>query len=191
MELLNNVHTMKVMYRICCADDLYFVRENSSSLELLPLPAKAELRSIARMALESTERKVLEALDKCLASKKVPEDEMPAIWAALWQLMFLYRDLLRNRAPWSHSAVPLLNAVAVFYSSYFRTAASLKLSMGTLRGSWTPQETQQAALTTAFDHALGLRDTLRTCYNSPDFNASSARTATNTLGSRPKHIWRC
>ncbi|KAJ0166990.1 hypothetical protein CTA2_4880 [Colletotrichum tanaceti] len=160
MGLLDNVHKMKVMYKICCEEDFSFVRENTRTVEPLPLPAKAEFRTIARKALESFEDNALRALDKYLTPKKIPDHETPAVWAALWQLLFIYRDLLRNRAPWNNDAVPLLNAVAVFYSTHFRTQASLKLSLDGIRGSWASEETQQAALADGFSRALSLRDTL-------------------------------
>ncbi|KAK2006705.1 hypothetical protein LZ32DRAFT_543414 [Colletotrichum eremochloae] len=161
MELLNDVHKMKVMYKICCEEDFDFVRENTNAVEPLPLLVKAEFRAIARMALEQFEESALRALDKYLAPKKIPECEVPALWASLWQLLFIYRDLLRTRAPPSSSnAIPLLNAVAVFYSAHFRTSASLKLSLDGIEGSWDRWETGQAALAGTFNHALRLRDTL-------------------------------
>ncbi|KZL76044.1 hypothetical protein CT0861_08348 [Colletotrichum tofieldiae] len=159
MELLNDIHKMKVMYKICCEEGFGFIRENTSGVKPLPLLAKAELRAIARMALVSFEGNALRALDKYLGPKKIPDHEVPAVWASLWQLLFIYRDLLRIRAPPNSNAAPLLNAVAVFYSSHFRTSASLDLSLDKIRGFWDPCETQQAALADTFDHALRLRDT--------------------------------
>ncbi|KAK1729271.1 uncharacterized protein BDZ83DRAFT_568534 [Colletotrichum acutatum] len=162
MDLLDKVHTMKCMYKICCQDDFIFIREDTGAVKRLPLPAKAELRGIARMALETAERDILMVLDKLkAASAKVPEQDLPALWATLWQLMFIYRDLLRNRTPRDNDAGALLNAVAVFYAAHFRTSASLgKLSLDSLQRHWGPGETQQAQLSGAFDHALSLRDTL-------------------------------
>ncbi|KXH51419.1 hypothetical protein CSIM01_08205 [Colletotrichum simmondsii] len=162
MELLDKVHTMKCMYKICCQDDFVFIRDDNGAVKYLPLPAKAELRAIARMALETAERDILKALDKLkAAATKVPEQDLPALWATLWQLMFIYRDLLRNRTPRDNDAGALLNAVAVFYAAHFRTSASLgKLSLDSLQRHWGPGETQQAQLSGAFDHALSLRDTL-------------------------------
>ncbi|GJC83930.1 hypothetical protein ColLi_06768 [Colletotrichum liriopes] len=159
MELLNDIHKMKVMYKICCEEGFGFIRENTSGVKPLPLLAKAELRAIARMALVSFEGNALRALDKYLSPKKIPDHEVPAVWASLWQLLFIYRDLLRIRAPANSNAAPLLNAVAVFYSTHFRTSASLDLSLDRIRGSWDPCETQQAALADTFNHALRLRDT--------------------------------
>ncbi|KAK1521618.1 hypothetical protein CPAR01_14535 [Colletotrichum paranaense] len=163
MELLDKVHTMKCMYKICCQDDFVFIRDDTGAVKYLPLPAKAELRAIARMALETAERDILKALDKLkAAATKVPEQDLPALWATLWQLIFIYRDLLRNRTPRDNDAGALLNAVAVFYAAHFRTLASLgKLSMDSLQRHWGPGETQQAQLSGAFDHALSLRDTLQ------------------------------
>ncbi|KAK1513158.1 hypothetical protein CTAM01_00554 [Colletotrichum tamarilloi] len=157
------VHSMKCMYKICCQDDFIFIREDTGAVERLPLPAKAELRVIARMALEAAERDTLNALDNLkAAATRVPEQDLPALWATLWQLMFIYRDLLRNRAPRDNDAGALLNAVAIFYAAHFRTSASLgKLSLDSLQRHWGPGETQQAQLSGAFDHALSLRDTLR------------------------------
>ncbi|KAK1451837.1 hypothetical protein CMEL01_06411 [Colletotrichum melonis] len=162
IQLLDQVHSMKCMYKICCQDDFIFIREDTGAVERLPLPAKAELRVIARMALEAAERDTLNALDNLkAAATRVPEQDLPALWATLWQLMFIYRDLLRNRAPRDNDAGALLNAVAVFYAAYFRTSASLgKLSLDSLQRHWGPGETQQAQLSGAFDHALSLRDTL-------------------------------
>ncbi|KAK1976146.1 hypothetical protein LZ30DRAFT_604039 [Colletotrichum cereale] len=160
MELLNDVHKMKVMYKICCEERFGFIRENTNAVEPLPLLVTAEFRTIALRALAQFENSALRALDKYLAPKKVPECEAPALWASLWQLLFIYRDLLRTRAPSSSNAGPLLNAVAVFYAAHFRTSASLKLSLDGIRGSWDPRETRQAALAGTFDHALRLRDTL-------------------------------
>ncbi|KAL2883761.1 hypothetical protein SGCOL_000909 [Colletotrichum sp. CLE4] len=162
MELLDNVHTMKCMYKICCQGDFIFVHAGTGAVKQVPLAAQAELRAVARMALEKAERDILRALDKLkAASTKVPEQDLPAIWAASWQLMFIYRDLLRNRTPRDNDAGALLNAVAVFYAAHFRTSSSLgKLTLDSLQRYWGPGETQQAQLSAAFDHALSLRDTL-------------------------------
>ncbi|KAK2037278.1 hypothetical protein LZ31DRAFT_181376 [Colletotrichum somersetense] len=167
MELLNDVHKMKVMYKICCEENFNFIRENTHAVEPLPLLAKAEFRAIARMALEQFEKSALRALDKYLAPKKVPECEAPALWASLWQLLFIYRDLLRTprgsspcAGAGAGNAVPLLNAVAVFYAAHFRTSASLKLSLDCVWDSRDPLTTGQAALAGIFNHALRLRDTL-------------------------------
>lgn len=62
----------------------------------LPLSVQARLRSIARGALKSYEYKVLKALDECLGQHSQPKpSERMAIWASLWQLILMYRDLLK------------------------------------------------------------------------------------------------
>ncbi|GKT41920.1 uncharacterized protein ColSpa_02101 [Colletotrichum spaethianum] len=158
---------MKIMYKICCEEDFEFIQENVNTLKTLPLLAKGELRSIARKALESFEGNALRALDKYLSPKKIPDNELPAVWASLWQLLFIYRDLLRAPSLRKSDATPLLNAVAVFYATHFRTSASLKLSLDGIRDSWDDCGTQQAALADTFKHALRLRDTHhRTIINS-------------------------
>ncbi|KAI3542667.1 hypothetical protein CABS03_00951 [Colletotrichum abscissum] len=161
-ELLQKVHTLNAMCRIYRSPELYFIRSGEIRLSELPLPAQAEIRGIARSVIESSERDILADLDRYLkpTKSKMDNHERPAVWAALWQLMFIYRDLLRNVKPWHGNAEPLLNAVAVSYASLFRTSATLKLlSLDTVKGHWPAGETQQVGLTKAFDGILELRDT--------------------------------
>ncbi|KAF9879128.1 hypothetical protein CkaCkLH20_03361 [Colletotrichum karsti] len=158
MTLLNKVHTMKCMYKICCEDKFDFVWDTTNTVRPLPLPAQAELRTIARKAMESAERDILLELDKLFRPKSIGDGERPAVWAALWQLMFVYRSLLRNmgrRLPNNDAdAESLLSALGVFYAAHFRTSASLKLSMDKVGC-----ETKASGLERAFEHALSLRGT--------------------------------
>ncbi|KAI8203626.1 hypothetical protein K4K52_005383 [Colletotrichum sp. SAR 10_76] len=154
MELMNKIHIMKSMYKICCEEEFVFIWESTGGVRPLPLLAQAELRTIARKAMESAERDILASLDKLFRPQSIKESERPAIWAALWQLMFIYRSLLRNVRPMTNDAESLLSAVAVFYAAHFRTSASLKLSLAQVGF-----ETQQSGLNNAFEHALNLRST--------------------------------
>lgn len=100
------------------------------------------------------------------------------MWAALWQLMFVYRDLLRNVRPWRNNAEALFNAVAVFYATLFRTKAALK-SLDEVESAWLPNDAQRHDLVRAFNHALSLRDTF--CKSSAGRYLSLIRTVmTNT-----------
>ncbi|KAK1527750.1 uncharacterized protein CCOS01_08012 [Colletotrichum costaricense] len=161
-ELLQKVHTLHAMCKIYRSPTLFFIRSGEIRLSELSLPAQAEIRGIAKSVIESSERDILADLDRYLkpTKSKIDNHERPAVWAALWQLMFIYRDLLRNVKPWHGNAEPLLNAVAVFYASLFRTSAALKLlSLDSVKGHWPAGETQQVGLTKAFDSILELRDT--------------------------------
>ncbi|KAJ0313869.1 hypothetical protein COL5a_007191 [Colletotrichum fioriniae] len=161
-QLLQKVHTLNAMCKIYRSPTLYFIRSGEVRISELSLPAQAEIRSIARSVIESSERDILADLDRYLkpTKSKMDNHERPAVWAALWQLMFIYRDLLRNVKPWHGNAEPLLNAVAVFYASLFRTSAALKLlSLDSVKGHWPAGETQQVGLTKAFEGILELRDT--------------------------------
>lgn len=163
-QLLQKVHTLNAMCKIYRSPTLYFIRSGEVRISELSLPAQAEIRSIARSVIESSERDILADLDRYLkpTKSKMDNHERPAVWAALWQLMFIYRDLLRNVKPWHGNAEPLLNAVAVFYASLFRTSAALKLlSLDSVKGHWPAGETQQVGLTKAFEGILELRDTFR------------------------------
>ncbi|KAI8158027.1 hypothetical protein K4K54_010322 [Colletotrichum sp. SAR 10_86] len=157
-SLLEKVHIFKSAYKICRAQTLFFVQPNGKGVEELPLPAQAELRGVARAALESSERDILSELDRYLKTPKISDQDRPAVWAALWQLMFVYRDLLRNVRPWRNNAEALFNAVAVFYATLFRTKAALK-SLEEVKSAWLPNDAQRHDLIGAFNHALSLRDT--------------------------------
>ncbi|KAJ0344983.1 hypothetical protein COL26b_005079 [Colletotrichum chrysophilum] len=158
LSLLEKVHKFKSAYKICRAPTLFFLQQNGKAAEELPLPAQAELRGVARAALESSERDILSELDRYLKTPKISDQDRPAVWAALWQLMFVYRDLLRNVRPWRNNAEALFNAVAVFYATLFRTKAALK-SLEEVKSAWLPNDAQRHDLVGAFDHALSLRDT--------------------------------
>lgn len=73
----------------------FWCRDPANKLVNLPLSVQAELRHIARKALESLEHDVLKQLDDCLAQQGPlrPQEKM-AIWASMWQLILMYRDLL-------------------------------------------------------------------------------------------------
>lgn len=169
LSLLEKVHVFKSAYKICRAQTLFFVQPNGKGVEELPLPAQAELRGVARAALESSERDILSELDRYLKAPKISDQDRPAVWAALWQLMCVYRDLLRNVRPWRNNAEALFNAVAVFYATLFRTKAALK-SLDEVKSAWLPNDAQRHDLVGAFNHALSLRDTFCKSSERPSFS---------------------
>ncbi|EQB54764.1 hypothetical protein CGLO_05369 [Colletotrichum gloeosporioides Cg-14] len=155
--LLEKLRTFKAAYRICRSEKLWFLQKDKGVVEL-PLPAQAELRGVARSALDSSERDIHSELDKYLKTPKIPDQDKPVVWAALWQLMFVYRDLLRGVRPLHNSAEALFNAVAVFYATMFRTTAALKC-LDSVQACWLPNDAQSCELAGAFSYALSLRDT--------------------------------
>lgn len=85
---------MSCFYRIwkmqtfCCLDP-------SNNMAALPSSAAAEMRQIAISALRSLEHDVLKELDACVAQQgTLKANERFVVWACMWQLMFLYRELV-------------------------------------------------------------------------------------------------
>ena len=137
--LVNQVHRLNCMYRIWrersfrCSDGL-------KPPIPLPLPAQSALRHIAKRAMESLELDILNELDNCFVPKNaVTKQESLAVWVSLWQLIFIYVDLL----DWKNSGLAvdasreqfeqcrrvtmrLLQAVAVFYAGHFRSKSKLE-----------------------------------------------------------------
>lgn len=65
--------------------------------ERLPYSVHEELRHIAKKAMESLERDILGELDACMTqSGAVKPYEKPLLWACLWQLIFVYGQLLES-----------------------------------------------------------------------------------------------
>ena len=87
---------MNCFYRIWKTHS-FWCRDPSNKLVSLPLSVQAELRLIALKALESLEHDILKQLDDCLAQQgTVKTQDKLAIWASMWQLILLYRDLLKG-----------------------------------------------------------------------------------------------
>ncbi|KAK1639234.1 hypothetical protein BDP81DRAFT_314933 [Colletotrichum phormii] len=151
IQLLQKVHTFKSMYKVYRIPTFYFAPSDNGSITELSFSAQAQIRGVAKSALEASERDVLAELDKHLKNK-METDERPAVWAALWQMMLIYRDLLKNIRSWhtTNNAESLLNAVAVFYGSSFRTSAALRMSL---------DKTEYGEIANSFGNALNLRDT--------------------------------
>jgi hypothetical protein len=74
---------------------LFWCRDPANNIVKLPLSVQAQLRNIARKALYSLEHDVLKELDECLTQQGPPKpEERIAIWASMWQLLLMYRDLI-------------------------------------------------------------------------------------------------
>ncbi|POR31777.1 Uncharacterized protein TPAR_08018 [Tolypocladium paradoxum] len=149
--LVENVHKMSCFFRIWRMSS-FWCRDPANHIVNLPLSVQARLRNIAREALKLFEYKVLKGLDECLGQHAQPQpQERMAIWASLWQLILMYRDLLtafkaqitRNTRdgnesrhdvesytlPYKLLADTHFPLVAIFYHYQFRTKKSLELSL--------------------------------------------------------------
>ncbi|KAK7424883.1 hypothetical protein QQX98_000158 [Neonectria punicea] len=153
-DLVSKVHKMNCFFRIWRTYS-FSCLDPSNKLVNVPLTVQAELRHIARKALESLEHDVFKQLDDCVAQQGPPKpQEKLAIWASMWQLMLIYRDLLtafkaqisrmgpgndpaiahaKSHYQWLTDKVfPLL---AVFYHYQFRTKKSLEMPLDWLKSS--------------------------------------------------------
>lgn len=59
------------------------------------MSVQAELRNIALRGLNHLEGDIFKELDDCVTPSGAPKpDDKLALWASMWQLMLMYRDLL-------------------------------------------------------------------------------------------------
>lgn len=152
VRLLYKVHTFKALYRICCCESFTVEIEGVHGAQPLGVLATVEFRSFARSALETAERDILAELDDSVYSRQLDTSRTPALWAAFWQLIFVYNRLLRCEEPRDQDATELLNGVAVFYSAVFRRKQDLNMSLSKAGGASNKELDQ------AFKNALKLRE---------------------------------
>lgn len=87
---------MNCFYRIWKTHSFWCLDPSKKVVDL-PLSVQAELRLIALRALESLEHDILKQLDDSLAQQgTIQSQDKLAIWASMWQLILLYRDLLKG-----------------------------------------------------------------------------------------------
>ncbi|KAK5990793.1 hypothetical protein PT974_09066 [Cladobotryum mycophilum] len=165
-SLVSKVHKMNCFFRIWKAPSFWCL-DPSNKLTSLPLSVQAQLRNIARKGLYSLEHDILKELDDCLTQQGPPKPhERMAIWASMWQLILMYRELMgafkthlvhiarKNSEPaqtiasqtyiykWiADSFFPLLT---VFYHYQFRTKKSLEMSMDWLKAPSYPARACQS-----------------------------------------------
>ncbi|KAF7562176.1 hypothetical protein G7046_g1963 [Stylonectria norvegica] len=157
-DLVSKVHKMNCFFRIWRTHS-FWCRDPTNKLVNLPLSVQAELRLIARKALESLEHDVLKHLDDCLAQQGPlkPQEKM-AIWASMWQLILMYRDLLAafkihisriqgvsnetivtaKKMQYKRLAERFFPLMTVFYHYQFRTKKSLEMSLDWLKSPSYP-----------------------------------------------------
>jgi hypothetical protein len=93
-NLAVKVHKMNCFFRLWQTSG-FWCRDPSNKIVKLPVSVQAQLRKIAYRALYSLEHDVLKELDECLTQQGPPKlEERLAIWASMWQLLLMYRDLI-------------------------------------------------------------------------------------------------
>ncbi|KAL6886539.1 hypothetical protein HDV57DRAFT_392431 [Trichoderma longibrachiatum] len=159
-DLVNKVHRMNCFFRIWKARSFWCL-DPTNKLTTLPLSVQAQLRNIARRAIYSLEHDILKEMDECIAQQGPPKaQERIAIWASMWQLILMYRELMQGfkthigRLATSKSestqniafqgqlykrlADSFFPLLVVFYHYQFRTKKSLELSLDWLKAPTYP-----------------------------------------------------
>lgn len=110
--------------------------KRKGAVDRLPYSVHEELRHIAKKAMESLERDILGDLDACMTqSRAVKPYQKPLLWACLWQMIFVYRQLLRSSS--SHPGFQrcrdityrLYTALVAYYTGFFNTPKSLQMEL--------------------------------------------------------------
>lgn len=92
---------MSCYFRILKAPTLW-CQDPSGKVSSLPASVQAQLRSIARLLIRGIERNVFKALDNLTTPTSQPKpEERLALWACLWQLILMYRELTAAFGIWS------------------------------------------------------------------------------------------
>lgn len=73
----------------------FWCRDPSNKIVSLPMSVQAELRNIVLQGLHRIEYDILKELDEYVTphGSPKPQDKM-AIWASMWQLILIYRDMI-------------------------------------------------------------------------------------------------
>ncbi|KAF3344954.1 hypothetical protein VD0002_g9946 [Verticillium dahliae] len=166
IRLIRKIHEMRCMYRIWRVDTLYWRHAQTSHHSPLPPFIHAELRQIVKSALESCERDIFNELDKFLKPSGIPAKDRAPMWAALWQLIFTFKDLTQTfkeagRLANVHPAFDactaateqLYVAIMSFYGSHYRQASNLKVSIQCLDSTHMPSSTLRHEVGDIFQHA--------------------------------------
>ncbi|ROT39746.1 hypothetical protein SODALDRAFT_349886 [Sodiomyces alkalinus F11] len=172
-RLMVKIHEIRCMYRIWRADTLFWHHRQSPHCLPLPPLIQAELRQIVRQALESSERDILSELDKFLKPSGISADDRAPLWAGLWQLIFVFKDMARmfndvdkqrnfqGRAINVHpdfktykaATEELLIALLAFYGSHYRQASNLRVELRCLDPDHIPNPATRRELAELFKQA--------------------------------------
>lgn len=125
---------MVALWRLVTASDLHCViDEPGQHLRLLPASIKSQLTHYAQREMFTTEEKVFNET-RSLLSPTFRSQESPAIWAALWSIILLYRQaLLMNQQKvmyfndkFDEVTSKLFDGLVIILSCRFRTRKSLE-----------------------------------------------------------------
>ncbi|KAF4981127.1 hypothetical protein FZEAL_2997 [Fusarium zealandicum] len=148
-DLVSKVHRMNCFFKIWKAPA--FTCSSSNKVSHVPFTVQAQLRHVAWKALVSHELDVLKLLEDCLAQQEpLKPHERMAVWASLWQLILMYRDLViahdnyfsqypsakRDPAiaqPYESLYNIFFPLIAIFYHCQFRTPKRLEMSLDWLK----------------------------------------------------------
>lgn len=73
----------------------FWCRDPSGKVVNLPISVQAELRKIVLHGIHLLENDVFKELDDCVTPTRSPKpDDKMALWASMWQLILIYRDLM-------------------------------------------------------------------------------------------------
>lgn len=93
-RLASGVHSMNCFFTIWKTSSFECLDPSNKRVDL-PLSVQAQLRSIAKKGLDLHELDVMKELDNCLAQQgKLQEPDQLVIWACLWQLLLMHREIL-------------------------------------------------------------------------------------------------
>jgi hypothetical protein len=147
-NLVSKVHTMNCFFRIwkaprftCCS--------SSNKVSQVPFTVQAELRRIAWNAVVSLELDILKLLED-IQQDSLKSQEKMAVWASLWQLILMYRELTiahdgyfagnpgaqndKNIFDGYHNLYEeFFPFIATFYHGHFKTPKRMEISLDWLK----------------------------------------------------------
>lgn len=99
-SLVKKVHQMACFFRIWKTPS-FWCRDPSGKTATLPISVQAQLRTIVHRGIHSIEHDILKELDTLITPAHQPKpDDKLALWASLWQLIIIYRDLTAASKVW-------------------------------------------------------------------------------------------
>lgn len=90
---MKKTHELACFFRIW-KTSTFWCEDPKRRMAALPLSVQAQIRHIARKAISRRERDIFSILDSLSSPSSQPKaEERMALWACLWQLIWVYRDI--------------------------------------------------------------------------------------------------